>query len=118
MNKKIFLSIFSLIILLTVIKIYSPFAFAKDGFLTKMKVSAYESQYDLGITLRHDENIQNIYLFYFGVKKVSVRCDATNQETNLTQIFPFLYKWTRYDYETAYRVTIGNEKYYFTIVSV
>lgn len=100
------------------LKLVSPFAFARDRFLTKMKVSSYDHQYDLGLTLRHDEDIQTVYLFCLGFEPVSVECDRSQQDTRARQIFPFLYKWELCRNESAYRVTIGDDKYYISITSV
>ena len=58
-------------------------------------------------------------LFYFGFNKVSVQKEEIYEgyEVELVRIMPFLYTWERELKESIFRVTIGNEKYYYTIVS-
>ena len=76
-------------------------------------------QYDLGATRRHNTPATDIYLFYFGFNKVSVQKEYMHEgyEMELVRIMPFLYKWKREPKESVFRVTIGNKKYYCTIVS-
>ena len=58
-------------------------------------------------------------LFYFGFNKVSVQKEEIYEgyDVELVRIMPFLYRWKREPKESVFRVTIGNEKYYYTIVS-
>lgn len=103
----------------------SPIAFAKDGLLTRMKVDSYEAQYNLGATRRHDGEEKGIYLFYLGLKDIRVETESKGTESDKGQyaeagveakrVLPFLYKW-EWRGEPVYRVSIGEDKYYFTIV--
>lgn len=97
----------------------SPIAFAYDGVVTRKKVDDYKMQYDLGATHRHDSKVTDIYLVYFGFEKVSVQKEEGYEgyDVELVRIMPFLYRWERELYDCAFRVTIGNKKYYCTIVS-
>lgn len=101
----------------------SPVVFARDGLLTKMKVKDYGTQYDLGSTRRHDADVTDIYLLYIGFEKVSVQKEEKSGEMfegydlEAKKVLPFLYKWERQSGVPAYRITIGKDKYYFTILS-
>ena len=117
-NKSTFIVVLLIIILILTVKFNSPFAFVKDGFLTKTKVDEYEHQFDLGATNRHDENIEKAYLLYLGFESVNIQCDTVKQTTEIRCIFPFLYEWDLFKDESAYRITIGDSKYYFSTTSV
>lgn len=101
----------------------SPVVFACDGLLTRMRVEDYKTQYDLGSTRRHDADVTDIYLFNFGFERVFVQKEEKNGEVfegydiEVKKLLPFLYKWERQPNDPAYRVTIGEKKYYYTIVS-
>lgn len=106
-----------------VVRWLSPVVFARDGLLTRMRVEDYKTQYDLGSTRRHNADVTDIYLFYFGFERVCVQKEEKNGEIfegydiEVKKIMPFLYKWERQLSDPAYRVTIGEDKYYYTIVS-
>ena len=118
-KKKWVCVIVGLILVGTAIMYISPIAFVYDGVLTRKKVNDYKMQYDLGVTRRHDSQATDIYLFYFGFNKVSVQKEEIYEgyDVELVRIMPFLYTWERELKESIFRVTIGNEKYYYTIVS-
>lgn len=118
-RKKWVCVIVALILVGITIMYISPIAFAYDGVLTRKKVDDYKVQYDLGATRRHDSQVTDIYLVYFGFKKVSVQKEEGYEgyDVELERIMPFLYRWERELYDCVFRVTIGNKKYYYTIVS-
>lgn len=106
-----------------IVRWLSPVAFARDGLLTRMKVMDYGTQYDLGNTRRHDADVTDIYLFYFGFEKVFVQKEEKKEgvfegyDIEVQKLMPFLYKWERQSGDPAYRVTVGEEKFYYTLVS-
>ena len=60
----------------------------------------------------------------FGFERVFVQKEEKNREVfkggdgiEIKKVLPFLYKWERQPNDPAYRVTIGEKKYYYTIVS-
>ena len=59
----------------------------------------------------------------FGFERVFVQKEEKNGEVfegydiEVKKLLPFLYKWERQPNDPAYRVTIGEKKYYYTIVS-
>ncbi len=95
----------------------TPLGFVKDGVLTRQKVDSYQTQYDLGSTNRHRYDLENIYLFYIGFQDVKVQSEQYRKarDVELEKIGPFLYRW-KWTKESAFRVSIGENKYYFTIV--
>ena len=97
----------------------NPTAFAYERTLKKQRVEDYKTQYDLGMTKRHEAQVEHIYMFYLGFKKVSVQTEKerVGYDIEVKKIAPFLYQWERSLYDCAFRVTIGERKYYFTIVS-
>ena len=95
-----------------------PIVFAKDGLVTCMKTESFEHQFDLGATLRHDDDTKKIYILYLGFNPIHIKCDRSLQDIPTRNIIPFLNTFTLDEDECAYRVTIGNNKYYVTIVSV
>ncbi|MEH2950919.1 hypothetical protein [Sporofaciens sp. JLR.KK001] len=118
-KKKWVCVIVGLILVGTAIMYISPIAFVSDGVLTRKKVNEYKMQYDLGATRRHDYQATDIYLVYFGFEKVLVQKEDMHEgyDIELVRIMPFLYRWKREPKESVFRVTIGNKKYYYTIVS-
>lgn len=119
-KKKRLLCIAIIIVLLVIIVIWiSPIVFARDGVLTRKKVESYQAQFDLGATSRHDSEITDIYLFYMGFKTVSVQTEKTLEgyDVEVRRIMPFLYKWERNPEDSVFRVNIGENKYYYTMVS-
>ena len=118
-RKKWVCVIVALILVGITIMCISPIAFAYDGVVTRKKVDDYKMQYDLGATRRHDSQVTDIYLVYFGFEKVFVQKEEGYEEydVELERVMPFLYRWERELYDCAFRVTIGNKKYYYTIVS-
>ncbi len=120
LNKKKWVCVIvSMILVGITIMHISPIAFVYDGVLTRKKVNDYKMQYDLGATRRHDSQATDIYLFYFGLNKVSVQKEEIYEgyDIELVRMMPFLYRWEREPNESIFRVTIGNKKYYCTIVS-
>ncbi len=112
-------SYITIFVLICIIGHMNPTAFAYDGTLTKQRVEDYKTQYDLGMTKRHEAQVEHIYMFYLGFKKVSVQTEKerVGYDIEVKKIAPFLYQWERSLYDCAFRVTIGERKYYFTIVS-
>ena len=109
----------TIFILICMIGHMNPTAFSYDGTLTRQMVADYKTQYDLGMTKRHESGVERIYMFYFGFKKVSVQTEKEfiGYDIEVKKIAPFLYQWERNWGDCAFRVTIGERKYYFTIVS-
>lgn len=105
-------------VLLAALCLAGPVAFARDGLLTRKKVEDYRTQYDLGMTRRHDCEVSTIYLFCPRLEEPVVEYESYGRgyAVEAEQILPFLYRWERKS-DWAYRVTVGEDKYYFTIVS-
>lgn len=108
-----------LVLLLLLIVWFSPTAFARDGLLTRMKVDEYQTQYDLGATRRHDSDVDRVYLFCLSPDEVTVESEEMfeGRPVEVTQILPFLYSWECTLNDSVFRVSVGDGKYYFTIVS-
>lgn len=97
----------------------TPLAFARDGLLTRKKVESFKAQFDLGSTRRHNADSKKIYLLYFGFKTVKVEEEImfNAKEVKVKKVIPFLYEWEWTSSSApAYRVSIGEDKYYYTIV--
>lgn len=101
---------------------FSPVVFMRDGLLTKIKVDNFNQQYSLGRTNRHSGEYKNIYMFYVGIKQPEVFKETkykdgyVKEKVMLEKIAPCLYKWG-WDFSTsAYRILVGDNKYYYTIV--
>ncbi len=122
-TKKWLCAFIILVLVCIVVRWLSPVVFARDGLLTRMRVEDYNTQYDLGSTRRHDADVTDIYLFYFGFERVLVQKEEKNgdifegYDIEVKKVMPFLYKWERQLSDPAYRVTIGENKFYYTIVS-
>lgn len=122
-TKKWLCALIILVLVCIVVRWLSPVVFARDGLLTRMRVEDYNTQYDLGSTRRHDADVTDIYLFYFGFERVFVQKEEKNgdifegYDIEVKKVMPFLYKWERQPDDPAYRVTIGEDKFYYTIVS-
>ncbi|MGO5053356.1 hypothetical protein ACTQ6A_12765 [Lachnospiraceae bacterium LCP25S3_G4] len=114
--KKIIYILLVIVTLTVVIGWISPLVFARDGILTREKVKTFNAQYNLGATRRHDADIKKIYLLYFGFKDVRVQNEVMfeGRDVKIKKIMPFLYEWN-WEGHSAYRVYIGNNKYYYTI---
>ncbi len=112
-------SYITIFIVICIIGHMNPTAFSYDGTLTRQMVEDYKMQYNLGMTKRHESQVEHIYMFYLGFKKVSVQMEKerVGYDIEVKKITPFLYQWERNWGDTAFRVTIGERKYYFTIVS-
>lgn len=94
----------------------TPFAVTNDGFVKRVKVDSYHCQYleSAHEIIPHEyEKMKSISLFYFGVGDVKVREDFYGEYPAVKKPLPFVYQWDVNKKETAYRVTIGNSKYYF-----
>lgn len=101
----------------------SPVVFMRDGMLTKMKVDDFNQQYNLGRTNRHNGELRNIYMFYAGIKQPEVFKESryedryVEKKVFLKKIAPCVYKW-KSDFNTsAYRILVGDYKYYCTVVT-
>ena len=58
-------------------------------------------------------------MFHLGNEKVTVQSERMQEDKPIAveEILPFLYKGQRQVEDSAFRVTIGDKKYYYTIVS-
>lgn len=111
--------IVAILLICAIMRCIGPIAFARDGVLTRKKVTEYKMQYELGATRRHGSQVSRIYLFYFGFQNVSVQKEKLHEgyDVKSEQLLPFLYRWNHEMEEDVFRVTIGEKKYYYTIVS-
>ena len=95
-KKKRLLCLLAVVILLFLLIFWlNPTVFARDGLLTRLPVDDYLVQWDAGSTRRHDADIDTLWLFCISSGDVSVQRED----------------------DTVFRVTVGDRKYYFTIVS-
>lgn len=83
----------------------------------------FNQQYNLGRTNRHNGESRNIYMFYAGIKQPEVFKESryedcyVEKKVFLKKIAPCIYKW-KSDFNTsAYRILVGDYKYYCTIVT-
>lgn len=118
MKKNITYIIVVIVVIFVAISWISPLAFAQDGFLTREKIENFNAQYDLGATRRHSADSKKIYLLYLGFQDVNVQEEVMSKVSDVkaNTVMPFLYVWDRNPSAVAYRVSIGEEKYYYTIV--
>lgn len=120
MKKKIILVIvICFIAAMGMIHLLNPIAFAKDGLLTRKEVDCFDTSYELGVTRRHEEEVDQIYLLCIQREAPVVRLEKNGEETavELMKAGPFLYYW-EWDVSDgqAYQVQTQAKKYYFTIV--
>ncbi|WP_033125479.1 hypothetical protein [Eubacterium sp. ER2] len=119
-KKKRLLCLLAVVILLFLLIFWlNPTVFARDGLLTRLPVDDYLVQWDAGSTRRHDADIDTLWLFCISSGDVSVQREEMYEgyDVEVEQVMPFLYRWKRTFNDTVFRVTVGDRKYYFTIVS-
>lgn len=117
MKKKGLYMLAVICMLFLLLKLLSPIALLKDGLVTKITVENFERQYiyeDYQIR-RHDgtADFQSVYLFSFGFAKPQIESEGSGKRIAVQQMSPFFYKWEFRPGDRAYKVTIGDKKYYF-----
>ena len=115
---KFLIMLISIILFISVIlRIFSPIPFVKDGLVTKTEVNSFNNQYvyeSEQINRHKAESIKNMYLFNFGFDKIDVQSVKYGDKPNVNRIVPFIYKWEINKEDCAYKVIIGETKYYFS----
>ncbi|MDL2251011.1 hypothetical protein LJC51_10210 [Lachnospiraceae bacterium OttesenSCG-928-J05] len=118
-NKKYLKIILGVLILLVAISLIGPICFSRNGFLVKTKVEQYPSEYELYGTAKDNKAGTNIYLLYFGFKKINIEEEEMKfqgESIPVERKLPFLYTWRWESASAVYRIEVGSDKYYFTTI--